>query len=624
MRFLPRLHAPRPHVAAAMAAAAALGLTACSGGSPAPSRSATPQAPASKPAPGGTLRIVAASGPTQIDPVPAYYPADYLLERAYTRQLVQYPAVPAPATSGPGWTTGTTPVADVAAAVPTAANGGISDGGRTYTFHIRPGVMWDSTPPRQVTAQDFIREFKAFFNPASPVGNRGYYLDTIAGLSQYASAEARYFASPAHQPAPARIARFQDTHAISGITAAGPLTLTFTLIRPASDFLNMLAMPFASARPAEYDSYLPGSLQLDRHTLSDGPYRIASYLPGRSVTLVRNGAWKQATDPLRHDYVDKIVVTEGVSSAAAQLAQLRAGTQDLPMDTPVSPAALPGLLASNPPNFHVWAWSNIFPYIVFNLRSPDSGGAMKKLLVRRAIEYGVDKAAVQRAYGGPRVATVISSMIPPGNAGYVRGFNPYPDSAGNGDPAKCRSLLAQAGYRHGLSLVYMFPDDALTTGAFNAIQASLRGCGITLKRKREPGSSFFFQIANAPRGGKPGAWDMGQVTWVPDWLGNNGRTIIPPLFGPGCSVGSVNYGCYHSQVVNALIKKAESAGSAAAAAALWHLADQQVMKDAAAVPLLSQNFPLYTSARVRGAGSASAIFAPNIGGADITNLYLSR
>ncbi len=32
---------------------------------------------------------------------------------------------------------------------------------------------------------------------------------------------------------------------------------------PASDFIYMLAMPFASARPVEYDSYVPNSLQLD-------------------------------------------------------------------------------------------------------------------------------------------------------------------------------------------------------------------------------------------------------------------------------------------------------------------------------------------------------------------------
>ena len=44
-------------------------------------------------------------------------------------------------------------------------------GGTVYTFHIKPGVDWNTTPARQVTSQDFLREFKAFFNPVSPVGN---------------------------------------------------------------------------------------------------------------------------------------------------------------------------------------------------------------------------------------------------------------------------------------------------------------------------------------------------------------------------------------------------------------------------------------------------------------------
>ena len=48
---------------------------------------------------------------------------------------------------------------------------------------------WNTTPPRQVTSQDFLREFKAFFNPVSPVGNPVYYESTIAGLTAYANAE---------------------------------------------------------------------------------------------------------------------------------------------------------------------------------------------------------------------------------------------------------------------------------------------------------------------------------------------------------------------------------------------------------------------------------------------------
>jgi hypothetical protein len=32
-----------------------------------------------------------------------------------------------------------------------------------YTYHLRSGVEWNSSPPRQVTAADFIREFQAFW-----------------------------------------------------------------------------------------------------------------------------------------------------------------------------------------------------------------------------------------------------------------------------------------------------------------------------------------------------------------------------------------------------------------------------------------------------------------------------
>ena len=74
--------------------------------------------------------------------MPAYYTADYLLERAYARQLLSYPyAVPTSLTSA-GWKKATTPAADIASVVPSAANGGITNGGKTYTFHIRPGVKW--------------------------------------------------------------------------------------------------------------------------------------------------------------------------------------------------------------------------------------------------------------------------------------------------------------------------------------------------------------------------------------------------------------------------------------------------------------------------------------------------
>src|SRR6202034_631509 len=334
---------PKRFAALAAVALAAAGLAACGGSS---SNGSSSSASSGKPVSGGTLHIVAASGPDHIDTVPAYYTADYMLERAYARQLVTYPTVPDPTTSSPGWTTDTTPVADVATVVPTVANGGVTNGGKTYTFHIKPGVDWDSTPVRQVTSQDFLREFKAFCNPVSPVGNPTYFYAAIVGMEAFCNAETAFFAIKSNAPTAANIANYQNTHSISGITTPDSMTIQFTLTSAITDFLDMMAMPFDSARPVEYDSYLPNSLQLDTHTLSDGPYQISSYIPGKSITLMRNPAWKQSTDSLRHDYVSSIVVTEGVTSAETQLSDLEAGTQDvIDSDTPINPASIPSLVA---------------------------------------------------------------------------------------------------------------------------------------------------------------------------------------------------------------------------------------------------------------------------------------
>src|SRR5580658_3602026 len=508
---MPMISAPKCFAGLAAAALAASALAACSSSS---STSSSSTASSGKPVSGGTLHIVSASGPDHIDTVPAYYTVDYQLEHAYTRQLVAYPTVPATTTASAGWTTDTTPVADVATVVPTAANGGVTNGGKTYTFHIKPGVDWDSTPVRQVTSQDFLREFKAFCNPVSPVGNPTYFYAAIVGMQAFCNAETAFFAIKSNAPTAANIANYQNTHSISGITTPNSMTIQFKLTSAISDFLYMMAMPFDSARPVEYDAYVPNSLQLDQHTLSDGPYQISSYVPGKSITLVRNPAWKQSTDPLRHDYVNEIVDTLGVTSAETQLSDMQAGTQDvIDSDTPVNPSSIPSLVASKVPNFVIWPDSNLYPYVVFNLRSPDASGAAGKLLVRQAIEYGLNKSAAVKAIGGPSVATIINTVIPPGNLGY-QPYNLYPDDSGQGNIAMCKTDLAKAGYPHGLSLLYEYQNDSSDTRIFTAIQASLAPCGITLNGKPEPGSSFFVDLGNAPENNKPNQWDLGQAAWV--------------------------------------------------------------------------------------------------------------
>src|SRR4029077_11368317 len=215
---------------------------------------------------------------------------------------------------------------------------------------------------------------------------------------------------------------------------------------------------------------------LDQHTISDGPYQITTYIPNKSIVMQKNPAWKQSTDTIRHQYVNEVTLTMGVTSAQTQLADMQAGktgTYDMVDDTGVEPTAIPTLLAKKDPKFKIWPWTSTLPYVVFNLRSPNSGGAMGKLGVRQAIEYGLDKVAVQKAQGGPEVSTIINTAIPPGNVGY-QNYNLYPDSNRNGDPAKCKSTLAAAGYPKGVSLTYLYANDTVNYRIFAAIQASLK------------------------------------------------------------------------------------------------------------------------------------------------------
>ena len=245
----------------------------------------------------------------------------------------------------------------------------------------------------------------------------------------------------------------------------------------------MLAMPFASARPVEYDSYVPNSLQLDQHTISDGPYQISSYVPGKSITLVRNPAWKQSTDSLRHDYVNEIVDTLGVTSAETQLSDIQAGTQDLTSDTPVNPSSIPRLAASQGLQLrHLAVVETPSRTWCSTCAARTRAARCRSCWCARRSSTAWTRSAAIKAIGGPAVGKVINTVIPPGNVGYVN-YNLYPDDNGHGNVATCKSDLAKAGYPHGITLTYMYPNDSSNTRIFTAIQASLANCGITLTGK---------------------------------------------------------------------------------------------------------------------------------------------
>ncbi|MDT7558142.1 MAG: peptide/nickel transport system substrate-binding protein, partial [Pseudonocardiales bacterium] len=348
----------------------------------------------STPHPGGTLTLAGVGDVDFLDPTAGYNTDTHTEERAWTRQLFSYPASTETATVD-------TPVADVASVVPTEQNGGITDGGNTYTIHLRDGVMWNSTPPRSVTAQDFVRSFKRMCNPVAPVGAPSYFTSTIQGMASYCAAESKV---PGTAAAIAAYIKGQD---ISGVTAPDSKTMVFKLTHPTADFLDIIAEPFASAVPVEYLKYVPNSTQFDAHVLSDGPYKITSYKPGQQIVLERNPVWKAKTDPLRKAYVDKIIITEGQTAQSVQQ-QIQAGTVNLPWDTVVPTPDLPSLYGNS--NLKINS-SDAVMYAVFNEQSNNSSQAMKKVPVRQALEYAIDKTAIAQALGGSKIAIPVSQIL---------------------------------------------------------------------------------------------------------------------------------------------------------------------------------------------------------------------
>jgi ABC-type transport system substrate-binding protein len=560
---------------------------------------ATLQTGGGAPVRGGTLTLLGQSDIVNLDTVSADFEPSNLLERMFARQLFAYPV-------SSNFADELKVAADVATEIPTMANGGITDGGRTYTIHVKQGVMWDTTPPRQVTSGDFVREFKMLCNPVSPVSDPGYFETTIVGMASYCDSFTKVSGTVAAVDA------YEEGTALPGVSAPNPSTIVFKLVQPTSDFLNILALGFCSARPVEYMKYLPDGVALRQHTLSDGPYRITSYFPGQGFTLDRNPAWQPSTDPLRHAYVDKVVITEGFTAEDVQL-QLEAGTADMEFTVAPPVQDVPGLegspdLVIGPPNGYIGT-----RMLVLN----QYAGPFTKKLVREAAQYAVDKNGIVQLEGGPKIAAVADQAIIPGSTGFIPGYDPYPDNDGSGDPAKAKALLSQAGYPHGVTVKLLYSTLEPNPLVAQALQASLGEAGFNVKLVPVTLSAFFGSYLPFPSVARRDVWDLATARWEPEWFGNNGRTNVEPLFtDPG--VGSTDYGGYSSPVTGSFVAKALAAPSVSSAAGWWSQAERQIMTDAATVPVDYQKWFLYHSSAVHGC----SFWWPDLN-CDPTNIWLS-
>jgi len=556
------------------------------------------------PVTGGTLAIVGSGDVDELDTCCAYYATTYELLRMVSRQLVSYRASYAPSAAG-------TPVPDLATYT-------ISPNGLTYTFHIRAGAMWDTPAgPRQVTAQDEIRGIKRLCNPVSPALPLPYWTDNIVGMRSYcaAFAAATVPADPAGQIS--ALKSFMNTNNISGLTAPNSSTVVFRLVHPSTSFINILSMPMSSPVPAEIDDYVPGSATEAQNFLSDGPYKITSYTPNVSYSLTKSPTWKQSTDPIRHQYFDNVSITMGLSGTSVQQ-DLQTGAADLEWDTTVPSGLVPSLVATKNPGFAAY-FSGGLTYLAFNLKSTANGGALAKPAVRKALQYCVNKQHIVQVTGGPAIDSISNQILPPAITVGYKQIDPFPTPGGQGNPAKCRSMLAAAGYKNGLTLTLAYANNAPMPAQAVTLQSDMAPGGVTIKLNEQANQGSYFNYIETPS--NHANWDIAFGVWFPNWVGNGAQTYFSPLLdGRQYTTGSPNFGDYNDPVVNDDIDAALRASSASKAAADWAAADKQASAiDPAWVPLVQQALPQFIGSNVQ-----HAIYVPFIGGFDPTNLWLKK
>jgi peptide/nickel transport system substrate-binding protein len=533
---------------------------------------------------GGTLNMVGVSDVNYMDYDFYYYTSDIQVMRMLERGLYGWPAAPNK--------TNIVPQPDLATGMPV-----VSDNGLKQTVTIRSGVMWNSSPPRPVTAADVVRGLKRACNPTpAAFGGIADFESTIKGLTEFCQGYPAKSATDA-----AVMKQYIEGHNISGVTASGN-TITFTLTRPAPWLVGAMTLGAFAATPIEAENGLPNTPAVYDHLLSSGPYALASYTPKKSIKMVRNPQWKASTDPLRKAYVDAINIDE-TGNQATIYQQMPTGSPALGMtfDSLAPPANFPNMLnqvKSGSHNVNLGATYQSNPYLVFNTVSPNNGNALSKANVRQALSYGMERSQFSKVLGGPIINPPLTHILPDGIDGaqdVPKGYNPYPYNT-----AKAKSMLTAAGFTasHPLQIKYLYRSDSQgSTSLFNNVSTQLNALGSVKVTGVPTNQSDFYakylyqpSSSSNPSPAYKGTWDIAAAGWGPDWYGNSAVSFFNPLYSsPGGfpANGGSNFGYFSSATVNNLINQALSQTTEAQADQFWAKADMQVMKEAAIYPITS-------------------------------------
>jgi peptide/nickel transport system substrate-binding protein len=497
-----------------IAIAAVLLLAACSSGNGGTSGQGTSSGPPKAGVATGTLTGAMASGAIDsMDPNRWYFAVTWGLANAMCTTLVRY--ADEPGTAGTDIVPGT-------ASLPK-----ITDNGLVYTYTMRPGARFSDGQP--ITPADIKYTFMRLMAPAVDTGTGVYFVNVI-GANAYMNGKSA---------------------TVPGITTTAS-TISFHLTAPDGAFIYKTALPTTCPVPVGTPMKPIESGALEEKYAS-GPFKLQSYSPGRSIVMVFNKNYDQALGVRGH--VAKIVFTIGDESTQAVL-QIEAGQLDFNTSNLATADIIKisenKALASQ---VHISSRPSL-TYIFLNNQVPP----LNNVDVRKAINYAVNRTAIEAQWGGPLAGTVSDQIIPAGQSDYKQ-YTIYPNTP---NLAMAKKLMAESGVKTPVTLVLRTQNDA--PGFMNmaaVIQSNLKAIGINVQIVGSPNSVNSSYIVNykarVPMGIEPWSLDFpdgeaiintGLDPATPDALANMARfsdaSFITPFTQASTALGSQRVADYEA------------------------------------------------------------------------------
>lgn len=325
----------------------------------------------------------------------------------------------------------------------------VSADGLTYTFRIRPGILFTPDPAfkgkrRELVAQDYVYSLMRLYDPRIKSPWLALFQGKLAGDAALAKTP------------------FSYDVAIPGLQAVDRYTLRIRLSAPEINFLYYLAMPATGVVAREVIEAYPG--QAGNHPVGTGPFRVGDWKRSDRIVLERNPDSTavfetDSTDPADQaiaaslkgkclPLVDRVEVRVAEEFQGRILGFLN-GEYDYIEQVPESMRdmmmagdALRPELAARGMKLHRFSTLQTY-YMWMNMEDPVIGGySREKVALRRAIALSYNGAEDVRLLK-KNLSIRAQSPLPPN----VIGHDPAYRSPVRYDLQLARALLDRFGYR---------------------------------------------------------------------------------------------------------------------------------------------------------------------------------